>query len=142
MSRKESMPTKRNETVAVGNGGSQSNGEEREPFEFRENPRVNAQIDDYIKQNPKRWAFIKSMSRERLERAHVWQQIRFSERQQRLTNGLLRRIDENPSLKSAYDNLLQHSPEDQRERAKASIARTLVLSQSRAQKQAAKAVTV
>jgi hypothetical protein len=142
MSRKESMPTKRNETVATGNGGSQPNGEKREPFEFRENPRVNAQIDDYIKQNPKRWAFIKSMSRERLERAHVWQQIRFSERQQRLTNGLLRRIDENPSLKSAYDNLLQHIPEDQRERAKASIARTLVLSQSRAQKQAAKAVTV
>ncbi|HEX3627091.1 MAG TPA: hypothetical protein VH280_16905 [Verrucomicrobiae bacterium] len=134
MSGKETMPTKRNETAAAGNGATQSNGDGREAFEFRENPRVNAQIDEYIKQNPKRWAFIKSMSRERLERAHVWQQIRSSERQQKLTNGLLRRIDENPALKSAYDNLLQHVPEDQRERAKASIARTLVLSQSRAQK--------
>lgn len=142
MSGKENMPTKRNETTAVGNGAPPSNGEDREPFEFRENPRVNAQIDEYIKQNPKRWAFIKSMSRERLERAHVWQQIRSSERQQRLTNGLLRRIDENPALKSAYDNLLQHIPEEQRERAKASIARTLVLSQSRAQKQSARTVAV
>jgi hypothetical protein len=135
-------PTKRTETVAAGNGAAQSNGEDREPFEFRENPRVNAQIDDYIKQNPKRWAYIKSMSRERLERAHVLQQIRFNGWRQKLAGGLFRRIDENPDLKNAYDNLLQLVPENQRDRARESIARTLVLSQARAQKHSSKAVTV
>jgi hypothetical protein len=129
------MPLKRNGSVE--NGAGEHNGENSESFEFRENPRVNAQIDGYIKQNPKRWAFIKSMSRERLERAHVWQQIRSNERQQKMNGGLLRRIEDNPALKDAYDNLIQQIPEGQRERAKVSIARTLVFSQSREQKRGA-----
>lgn len=135
-------PTKRTEPVASSNALPQSNGEDHEPFEFRENPRINARIDEYIKQYPPRWAFIKSMSRERLERAHVWQQIRFIGWRQKLANGLFRRIDENPALKTAYDNLLKLVPENERERVKESIARTLVLSEARAKKQAARAVTV
>lgn len=141
MSRKENMPLKRAEN-AVGNGATQPNGEDHEAFEFRENPRVNAQIDGYIKQNPKRWAFVKSMSRERLERALVWEKVRHNEQQQKLNGGLLRRIEENPALKTAYENLLQHVPESQRERAKVSIARTLVFSQTRGQRQSTKGVGV
>jgi len=135
------MPLKRNESAAVA-GAVESNGEGHEPLEFRENPRVNAQIDDYVRQNPKRWEFIKSMPRERLERTVVLQQIRASERQQKLTGGLLRKIEENPALKRDYEALLKHVPEGQRERAKTNIARTLVLSQSRAEKQSAAAVSV
>ena len=135
------MALKRNGNGASG-GTAESNGENSPPFEFRENPRVNSQIDGYIKANPKRWTFIKSMPRERLERALVWEQIRSNERQQKMNGGLLRKIDDNPALKSAYENLLQHVPEDQRERAKVSIARTLVLSQSRGQRQSATAVAV
>ena len=139
MSRKENMPLKRNEN-AVGNGAAESNGEHSAPFEFRENPRVNAQIDGYIKQNAKRWAFIKSMPRERLERALVWEQIRTSERQQKMNGGLLRKIEENPALKKDYEALLSHIPEEQRNRVGVSIARSLVLSQSRSQRQGAAAV--
>lgn len=129
------MALKRNGSVE--NGAAEQNGSNGESFEFRENPRINAQIDGYIKQNPKRWAFIKSMSRERLERAYVWQQVRSQEKQQKLNGGLLRRIEENPALKSAYDNLLAQIPEGQRERARVSIARTLVFSQTRSQRQSA-----
>ena len=57
-------------------------------------------------------------------------------------SGLFRRIEANPELKRDYENLLKHVPENQRERAKVNIARTLVISQSRAQKQAKNAVGV
>ena len=101
---------------------------------FRENDRINAQIDGYIKENPKHWELIKSMPRERLERTIVWQQIRFNTRKQKLDSGLLRKVEANPDLKRDYENLLRHVPEAQRERAKVSIARTLVLSQSRSER--------
>ena len=139
MSRKENMPLKRNATAA-GGGAAESNGDHNAPYEFRENPRVNAQIDGYIKANPKRWDFIKSMPRERLERALVWEQIRTGERQQKMNGGLMRKIEENPALKKDYESLLSHIPEEQRQRVGVSIARTLVLSQSRSQRQNAAAV--
>lgn len=134
------MPLKRADN-SVANGAAAANGDHHAPFELRENPRINGQIDDYIKQNPKRWEFIKSMPRERLERALVWEQIRTSERQQKMNGGLLRKIEENPALKKDYEALLQHIPEGQRDRAKVSIARTLVLSQSRSQRQTAGGAT-
>jgi hypothetical protein len=135
------MPLKRTESI-VGNGATESNGGSNTPLEFRENPRVNAQIDEHIEQNPKRWEFIKTMPRERLERALVWEQMRTRERQQKLNGGLLRKIEENPALKNDYETLLKHVPENQRERAKVDIARTLILSQSRAQRQSTNGVKV
>ena len=91
----------------------------------------------YIKANPKQWAFLKSLPRERLERAVVWEKIRNNEQRHKLDNGLLRKIEQNPALKKDYEALLKHIPEDQQERAKVAIARTLVLSQSRGQRQTA-----
>jgi len=127
---------------SLGADAAESNGPGNEPVEFRENERINAQIDAYIKQNPKHWELIKSMPRERLERHVVWQHLRFHQRREKLDSGLFRRIEANPELKRDYENLLKHVPENQRERAKVNIARTLVISQSRAQKQAKNAVGV
>ena len=75
------------------------------------------------------------MPRERLERTVAWQQVRFNARRQKMDDGLLRKVEANPDLKRDYENLLKHVPENQRERAKVSIARTLVLSQSRGERQ-------
>jgi hypothetical protein len=121
--------------VAEGAAEQNGNGTANEGFEFRENDRINAQIDGYIKENPKHWDLIKAMPRERLERTVVWQQVRSNTRKQKLDGRLLRKVEENPDLKRDYENLLKHVPEDQRDRAKVSIARTLVLSQSRGEKQ-------
>lgn len=127
---------KRNGKPVAENAAEQSgNGTTNESFEYRENDRINAQIDAYIKENPQHWDRIKAMPRERLERTVVWQQIRYNNRRQKLDNGLLRKVEDNPELKSAYENLLKHVPEGQRERARVSIARTLVLSQSRSERQ-------
>ena len=75
-------------------------------FEFRENDRINAQINGYIKENPKHWEVIKAMPRERLERHVVFQQLRFNARKEKLDNGLLRKIEANPELKQDFEKLL------------------------------------
>src|SRR6266480_2320403 len=41
--------------------------EANEPREYRNIPEVDAKIDCYIKENPKRWAYIQGLPRERLE---------------------------------------------------------------------------
>src|SRR5689334_17866004 len=115
---------------------------EGEPLQFRENDRINAQIDTYIKENPRHWEQIKTMPRERLERTVVWQQLRYNQRSQKLNDGLLRKLDEDPQLKQDCDNLLKHVPEDRREAARVRIARTLVLSKGRTEKQAKNGVAV
>jgi siroheme synthase (precorrin-2 oxidase/ferrochelatase) len=125
---------KRNGKPVAESAADQNGNTAPEPIEYRENDRINAQIDDYIKENSKHWERIKAMPRERLERTVVWQQIRYNDRKQKLDNGLLRKVEDNPELKSAYDNLLKHIPESERERARVSIARTLVLSQSRSER--------
>src|SRR2546428_12518182 len=66
---------------------------------FRTNPEVDAKIDAYIKENPKYWAYIQAMPRERLERTAVLNEVREIDRQQRMREGVLKQINRNPELK-------------------------------------------
>ena len=91
---------------------------------YRTNPEVDGKIDAYIKDNPKYWAYVQQMPRLRLERALVLQEMRQIERQQRMRDGVLKRISGNPDLKQAYDRIVKDIPEDQREAVIAQIART------------------
>lgn len=129
------MPIKKGENIPANNAAQQTNGTEHTEFEFRENPRINAQIDAYKKQFPKKWAFIKSMPRERLENALVLAKIRSFEQREKLDRGVLRKVENNEEFKKACDAVLQHFPEDQRQPMKVKMARDFVLSQSRQQKQ-------
>jgi hypothetical protein len=90
--------------------------------QFRENPQVNAKIDDYIKNNPKHWDYIQSMPRERLERALVLQEVQKQDRTQKMRAGIMRKLEQDPELKQAYENLVKNLPEDQREQAMINIA--------------------
>jgi hypothetical protein len=90
---------------------------------FRSNPEVDAKIDAYIKENPKYWAYVQAMPRERLERSVVLNEVRQLDRQQRMREGVLHQINRNPEMKRAYDILLKDLPEDQREGVIAQIAR-------------------
>jgi hypothetical protein len=54
---------------------------------FRSNPEVDAKIDTYIKENPKYWAYVQAMPRERLERSVVLNEVRELDRQQRIRDG-------------------------------------------------------
>ena len=90
---------------------------------FRSNPEVDAKIDAYIKDNPKYWAYIQAMPRDRIERTVVLNEVREIDRQQRMREGVMSQINRNPELKRAYDLLVKDLPEDQREGMITQIAR-------------------
>lgn len=94
------------------------------PPAYKSNPEVDARIDAYIKDNPKHWSYVQGMSRERLERSVVLAEVRQLERQQRMREGIVKKIDRDPQLKQAYDTLVKDLPEDQREAVIAQLART------------------
>lgn len=100
---------------------SMTNGDEA-PGQFKENPKVNARIDGYIKTNPKHWDYIQKMPRERLERALVLSEVNKLDRQEKMKTGILKKLEQNPELKQAYQTLVKHLPEDQREKTMVAIA--------------------
>ena len=86
-----------------------------EPTTYRTNPEVEGKIDAYIKENPKHWSYLQGMPRDRLERTVVLNEVRQVERQQRIRDGMMKRINNDPKLKEAYEILVKDVPEDQRE---------------------------
>ena len=111
----------------TGNGdevsATQTQGDEPQ---FRDNPQVNAKINAYIEANPKHWQYIQSMPPERMARALVLTEVNKEERQQRMREGIMKKLDQNPEMKAAYETLVKNLPEDQREKMVATIAaRTL-----------------
>src|SRR5438132_10929115 len=104
---------------------------------FRTNPEVDAKIDAYIKENPKYWAYVQAMPRDRLERTVVLNEVREIDRQQRMREGVMNQINRNPEMKRAYEVLVKDLPEDQREGVIAQIARQArrVVARSRGQSQ-------
>jgi len=89
----------------------------------RDNPKVNAKIDDWIKNNPKHWAYIQSLPADRMARSLVLHEVQKGERMQKLDAGLLRKVNENPETKQALETLVKHLPEGQREEAIVRLAR-------------------
>ena len=106
-----------------------------EPPTYRQNPEVDLKIDAYIKENPKYWAYIQGMPRERLERTLVLNEVRELDRQQRMKEGILKQINKNPGLKQAYDTLVKDLPEEQRETMIAQLARQAKRALARSQVQ-------
>jgi hypothetical protein len=94
--------------------------------QFKENAQVNARIDEYIKNNPKYWNYVQSMPRERMERALVLTEIQRQDRSQRMREGVMRKLNENPEMKQNVEAMVKNMPEDQRERATVSIARRIM----------------
>ena len=85
---------------------------------------MDAKIDAYVKENPKYWAYVQAMPRERLERTVVLNEVREIDRQQRIREGVLKQINRSPELKRAYELLVKDLPEDQKETVMAQIGRT------------------
>ena len=106
-----------------------------DPSTYRINPEVEAKIDSYIKENPKHWSYLQSMPRDRLERTVVLNEVRQLERQQRMREGIMNRINANPELKQAYEVLVKNVPEEQREEVMSQIARQTQRAVSRSQSQ-------
>jgi hypothetical protein len=114
------------------NGSASATGE---PSAYRTNPEVEAKIDTYIKDNPKHWAYLQGMPRDRLERTVVLDEVRQLERQQRMRDGVLKRINADPKLKQAYETLVKNVPEDQREEVMTQMERQKLRTVARSQTQ-------
>jgi hypothetical protein len=94
-----------------------------ESSQYRENPKTNEKIDAWIKNNPDRWEYFRSLPPERAARKLVLNEVQGYERAQKMNNGILLKLKANPEALKAYETLVQNLPEDQRERAMVSIAR-------------------
>ncbi len=106
-----------------------------EPRTYRINPEVEAKIDNWITQNSKDWNYIQAMPRDRLERTVVLNDVRQIERQQRIREGMMERINADPKLKQAYEILVKDVPEDQREEVMTQMARQKQRTVARSQTQ-------
>ena len=100
---------------------------------YRSNPEVDAKIDAYIKENPKYWAYVQEMPRERLERSVVLSEVQKLDRQQKMRDGIMKRINSNPEMKAAFETLVKNVPEEQRENVMMQIATQARRSISRSQ---------
>jgi len=116
-------------------GPTSSNAAPGDQPTFRNNPEVDAKIDGYIKENPKYWAYVQGMPRELLERTLVLNEVRELDRQQRMRDGIMKRINANPEMKRAYETLVKNVPEDQRETVITQLARQTRRAETRAQGQ-------
>lgn len=101
--------------------GDTAPGAEAQP-QFKENPQVNAKIDEYIKANPKHWEYIQSMTPDRMARALVLNEVQKLDRQEKMRAGVLKKLDQNPEMKKAFETVVKDLPEDQREKVMASLA--------------------
>ncbi len=115
--------------------GAPGASEPQDPPTYRTNPEVEAKIDAYIKDNPKHWVYLQGMPRDRLERTVVLNEVRQLDRQQRMREGMMERINANPKLKQAYETLVKDVPEEQREEVMAQMARQKQRTVSRSQAQ-------
>ncbi len=111
-----------------------------EPREYRSNPEVDAKIDAYIKENPKYWAYVQALPRERLERSLVLVEVQKLDRQQRIREGIMKEIGRNPELKQAYETLLKGVPENLRDTVMAQVASQAKRAISRSQQQVGQGV--
>jgi hypothetical protein len=89
---------------------------------FRENAEVNAKINAYIEKNPKEFAYIQSMPRERLERSLVLQSVQKQERVEKMRAGIRKKLDDNPEMKAAYQQLVKNLPAEKQEAAMLRLA--------------------
>jgi hypothetical protein len=115
--------------------GASSTGASAEPATYRINPEVETKIDAYIENNPKNWTYLQTMPRDRLERTVVLNEVRQIERQQRIREGVMERINANPDLKQAYEILVKDVPEEQREEVMSQMARQKQRTVARSQPQ-------
>ena len=87
---------------------------------------------------------IHSVDVTRTDGSIILQDVQKQERTERIRAGVLRKLDENPELKNAYQTLVKNLPEDQQEKMMANLAmrtqRNVTRGQSEAPARAAQGI--
>jgi len=98
--------------------GKPKTDSDAQPGQFKENPQVNARIDEYIKNNPKFWNYVQSMPPDRMARALVLVEIQKEDRTQKIGAAILRKLDESPEMKQAVEAMVKNLPAEEQGRAR------------------------
>ncbi len=91
-------------TKPAPNGASSASAPQDSP-NYRINPEVEAKIDAHIKENPKYWNYLQAMPRDRLERTVVLNEVRQIERQQRMRDGMMKKINARPRTEAGLRDI-------------------------------------
>jgi len=62
------------------------------------------------------------MPPDRMARALVLTEVQKLERREKMHAGIMKKLDENPEMKQAYETLVKNLPEDQREKMMTTLA--------------------
>ena len=84
-------------------------------------PEVEGKIDAHIKENPKHWAYLQGMPRDRLERTVVLNEVRQLERQERMRDGIMKQNQHQSRTETGLRVLVKSVPEEQREEVMSQI---------------------
>ena len=103
--------------------GKPKSDTQNDPPQFKNNPEIDTKIDDHIKQNPKFWDYVQSMSPERRARALVLNEVNKVERSERINKAVIQKLDKDPELKQSYQTIVKDLPAEKQEQAIAQLAR-------------------
>jgi hypothetical protein len=93
-------------------------------------PEIDAKIDKFIAENPEVYAKLQEYTKEEMIRKRILDMVTANERRQGYSTEMREFVEQNPSLKQEVDRRLKRIPEDQRERAYARIANSVITSHS------------
>ena len=97
----------------------------------RENPEINAKIDNYMAENPKLVERLESYSKDRLVRMHVLNHV---DREEAINKSIQNDWKNNPDKRAALETLVSHMPEEKREAAMINLARQAKVQENRAKR--------
>lgn len=80
----------------------------RESQKFATSPENEKRIDDFIRNNPKRFDYYNSLPKERLVRAAMLKDLEAQERAKRTRSAILRKLDADPEIEKSLKVNARH----------------------------------
>ena len=94
---------------------------------FRENPKVNKDIDDWIAnpENANRWAYIQSMPLERIQRKLAYEEVKWDKYRQGKAEEVQEWVAQHPEVQREVQRRTRGVDPDRKKAAEQSVARRL-----------------
>lgn len=96
----------------------------------RKNPEIDAKLDKFIQENPKRLEYYSALSKEDLIRKQMLGKMQRSEYTNGRNEEIKAWVQEHPEIKSKIEERIRNVPEGNRERAFINAAKTEAMNQT------------
>jgi hypothetical protein len=91
---------------------------------LRRNPEIDAKIDRFIQENPKVHEYYMGLSKEDLVRKAILGKVQRSEYSNQRNQEIVAWVEERPEIKAKIEERIKNVPEENRQRAFLTMART------------------